>query len=540
MPYTVKHDGMGDKSWCVYKKDGGESKGCSATRAQAYAHVRAMYAGEHSKADEESLSERLSLIRAAFEKATTPPPSPLAPDVVSYSSMWIVDTFETYVVARCWATDTYWKVGYTLKDKIVEIQSEDEWVELEMKYVPVEPSADVAKAAVDVAETPTQPVEQFYTKAQADGRRRWIAVSSTAFLDGHKEIVAREGIDRGIERAKDAGAGPVVFWHDERIPLAGCDFQMRADACLIESGLWNETPEGIAAAKSNEEHPEQWGMSIKFLGYKAQPAIINGTDVRAVWTDLGFVERSILPVEKAATRFSFIQTTSVDGGAAMKDDQAKALKDLLGDDLAQQVIARVDKTNDAAAATGAVTKEIGAPVLADVLKSVTDTLVAGAAPVALGATTPTVDANSPVGEQMAKAIGALVGTTVAPVVAVEKAAAGNYVCPECGKKAKLAEEGPAPKCPTCDVAMKLAPTAKEADAAATSPEVLTILKELQQSFKSLQDEVQAIKNGEVPRVVKAGPPADPSGATSSADAGPAKPEVPAVIKSMAAQIFKVS
>jgi len=525
MPYTVRHDGTGDKSWCVYKKDGGESKGCSATRAQAYAHVRAMYAGEHSKADEESLQERLNKIRAAFEEATKPPPSISNPDAPTYTSLWIVDTFETYLVVKCWASDTYWKAGYTIKDDVVEIQSEDEWIELEMKYVPVTSSEEKAIEPVVEPVVLEPPMDQFYTKAQADGRKRWVAVSSTAFLDGHKEIVSREGVDKGIERAKSTGAGPLVFWHDGRIPLADCDFQMRVDACLVESGLWDDTPQGIAAAKSNEEHPENWAMSIKFLGYKAEPAIINGTSVRAVWKDIGFVERSILPANKPATRFSFIQTKAEgDGGAAMKDEQAKALTDLLGEDLAKQVIAKVDATNTAAAATGAVTKEIGAPALSDVLKSVTDSLVTPTTPIA----SVPVDSNAPVQEQIAKAVAAVVGVTT-PVV--EKAAAGNYVCPECGKKAKLAEDGPAPKCAACDKTMKLAPVAKEADV-----DVVMILKELQTTVRGLADEVQALKNGEVPRVVKAGPP----DSTTPAAIVPTQPETPAVIKSMAAQIFKVA
>jgi len=50
MPYEIRHDGGEDKPYCVYNKVSGKREGCSTTREQAQAHVRALYAAEKKEA----------------------------------------------------------------------------------------------------------------------------------------------------------------------------------------------------------------------------------------------------------------------------------------------------------------------------------------------------------------------------------------------------------------------------------------------------------------------------------------------------------
>lgn len=53
MPYSIQKK---DSKYCVVRKDTGESKGCSNSRAQAEAHMRALYAAEEAQAIVESFN----------------------------------------------------------------------------------------------------------------------------------------------------------------------------------------------------------------------------------------------------------------------------------------------------------------------------------------------------------------------------------------------------------------------------------------------------------------------------------------------------
>lgn len=526
MPYAIRKNGPKDKPFCVYNTETGEAKGCSTSKAKAAAHVRALYAGANEKANEPSLTQKLDRIRGAFDMAIRPPAS-----TVEYLDMSIVEVYETHLVARCWKTDTYWKIGYTESGDDVTIQDMDEWEEVEITYAPVaaetkevapeepeakeEPSArsvlewlqrvlhKAPEGPTTVPEAEAKSVEPlpepntFFTKAEADGQHRWVSISSTAFLDGQQDIVSRKGVDKGIARAKQLGAGKLIFWHNPKLPLGTCDLQMREGACLIESGLWDSTPEGIAAAKAVEENPQDWGISIGFLGYEAQAEVVNETPVRAVWTDLGFVERSILPAERAATRFSLIRTKSssvaesVDGGAEMRKDQEEALAKLLGVDLAQQVATKVDQTNAKAAEDGAVFKEAPSSGLEGVAQAA---------------------------EALVKEASKQQGSEpVAPATKAASTSADEASKAETEAKAKAKAQEP------------------EADTDRT--EILKALAGLQETLAALRQEVQVLKEGEAPKAVRMGP------AGGSPEAGTEKSqedEVPKVVKDIASAIFKVA
>ena len=195
----------------------------------------------------------------------------------------------------------------------------------------------------------------------------------------------------------------------------------------------------------------------------------------------------------------------------MLADQEKALKDLLGEELATQVVARVDTTNKEAGDAAAIVKE-GPP--AD----------ASQTPAGISGT---------VAEQMAAAINTVVKAAAAD--AAPAPAAKVCVCPECGKSAK-STDGKAcstVKCSACDVAMKDKGAKKDDELPAG--DVLAILKELQTAITGLSAEIAAIKSGDAPRINRDGPPAAPVPVDPDV---PRPMEVPQVVKSIAAAMFR--
>lgn len=185
----------------------------------------------------------------------------------------------------------------------------------------------------------------FITKQQDDGRWRWVAISSTAFLDREEEIVSREGISKSIARADDTKSyGPLLFWHEPGIVLGECDFQAQHDLCLIESGLWRDDEVGEAARKSVDDSPGYWGISIGFLPLAGSShEVVNGRIVNVVWKDLQIAERSTLPSSQAATWYSSITNKSTED--VMDERKKKQLASLLGEDLALQVLADAEEVN---------------------------------------------------------------------------------------------------------------------------------------------------------------------------------------------------
>jgi hypothetical protein len=77
--------------------------------------------------------------------------------------------------------------------------------------------------------------------------------------------------------------------------------------------------------------------------------------------------------------------------------------------------------------------------------------------------------------------------------------------------------------------------AAKKDDEAPDSDVMTTLKALQTAIAGLTTELAAIKAGEAPRINRAGPPAD---VTPAPDTTPQVPEVPRVVKEIAAAMFR--
>lgn len=321
-----------------------------------------------------SYEELSSRVRRAFHRQYR--------DAPHYS--WVEKVYpEGYVIAVCAETERLYRHAYTQDADGVYVFEEGVLVEVTYEekssaptYTTVVETAEGFSAFQKALGTLTDKVQEVWnkvvkqdepepsmpmliTKQQKDGRWRWVMISSTAFLDRDvpREIVSKEAVARSVSRADTDGAyGELLFWHEKGVLLGSCDFQAQHGLCLIESGLWSEDEMGEAARKAVDERPGYWGVSIGFLpGAVLEGVRIKGTQVKRVWTDIQIVERSILPVAKAASLFTSVQNA---GGQKHMDEQKKAaMNELLGEDLAGQIISRADAINQKAKEPGAVFKE---------------------------------------------------------------------------------------------------------------------------------------------------------------------------------------
>ena len=200
---------------------------------------------------------------------------------------------------------------------------------------------------------------KFFTLKQADGRFRWFAVSSTAFLDRDVEIISQEALRKAVERKSSGDLGPLRFWHVPGAEFGTCDYRFLEDLCLIESGLWNDDPVATKVRRKVESDPDFFALSIGFIpnlenietGIK-----VNGKEISIVWNDIEILERSLLRADRASNRFTLIGTQG-GPGMDMKDEQIATLKEMIGDeDLFTQFMGRVQAINAKATEPDAVFK----------------------------------------------------------------------------------------------------------------------------------------------------------------------------------------
>lgn len=190
---------------------------------------------------------------------------------------------------------------------------------------------------------------------QADDTYRWVSISSTTILDKVGEIVTRKGLDRAIRRGgRRSNKGDLTFWHIPWIILGQCDFQAREGLCLVESGLWADTP---LASKAREKlrSSSNWGISIEFKpvdGAVQEGVQIDGRTVKKVFDDLEIHKRSILPKWASCAHF-----TSIETGGMMEPIKETALRELIGDDETEDLIHRAKEIGDQAIAEGMIFKD---------------------------------------------------------------------------------------------------------------------------------------------------------------------------------------
>jgi hypothetical protein len=181
--------------------------------------------------------------------------------------------------------------------------------------------------------------QRFKMFTDTEGNLRWLAFSTNAFEDHSREVFSTKAIEDAVEWHNTTGErGPLRIFHVEGADIGNCDFQAVQGRFLIESGTFYDNPMGQKAVQYFEEHPEEeWQISVGYF-YKADD------DADGTYDWVRWKERSVLPVGMADNPFTgFWTSLDKSGEKAMRDEAKATLVKLVGDDLANGIIARADE-----------------------------------------------------------------------------------------------------------------------------------------------------------------------------------------------------
>lgn len=205
------------------------------------------------------------------------------------------------------------------------------------------------------------PQRKLLTYKQADGQWRWVAITSTAFLDRDGEIISQEALEKAAQDQAPQTLGPLNFWHT-RLAAGTCDFAFQEGLVRVESGLWGDDPFSARLRKAVQEDPTAWAMSIEVAvnpRTTLRDQVVNGVKVRRIFRDIEVCGRAVLPREWASNPFTSIETLG--GNPDMDAKKQELLKELFGEEMAQQLISSVEELNDKQYDPTAVYKEANFP-----------------------------------------------------------------------------------------------------------------------------------------------------------------------------------
>ena len=188
---------------------------------------------------------------------------------------------------------------------------------------------------------------------QEDGRFRWLAVSSGGWEDWDGEIVSTAFLEDCVQRAdKMNERGELWVAHVPGTRIGTCDYQALSDGFLLESGLLDQTPMGERAKTYLAEHPDT-EVSITFA--------YRNRSKDGVYSPPGFIiERSILPAGAAAFPWSSISLMEMDKMASISEPKRKALSDILGEAVADEVLSGIERGAQVLQTAGVRYKELAA------------------------------------------------------------------------------------------------------------------------------------------------------------------------------------
>lgn len=190
---------------------------------------------------------------------------------------------------------------------------------------------------------------------QADGKYRWIAMTTNSYQDRDLEIVSQKALEEDCDRMNASGDfGPYRLWHmgypdvasknaGPGIDIGTCDFSQMFGRIRVESGLIFD--DRIAAAI--KERADQWRHSVGFFHPIDQP------DRDGVYEEIRTFERGPLPRGKASNSLTPLAAIMKENAMTTKDQKIKQLSDLLGDPaLAETVLKQAEATEKAAQERG--------------------------------------------------------------------------------------------------------------------------------------------------------------------------------------------
>lgn len=176
---------------------------------------------------------------------------------------------------------------------------------------------------------------------KANGRYRWILISSNAYRDRDQEIVSQKALEGAVAIADKTGyRGPLRWWHVPGLDIGDCDFQAMHGRFLIESGTFRD--ERIGAAVARKAHALQ--ASIGFTHPPSDP------DASGVFHHIAIFERSLTPHGRAS---NVLTRLAVKKDRSMDNVKKEALKQLLNDDaFLDELLQRTGQTDQAMEAAG--------------------------------------------------------------------------------------------------------------------------------------------------------------------------------------------
>lgn len=253
----------------------------------------------------------------------------------------------------------------TVTDLILSSRGEDgQWVQTPYPLlgnpVPKIPQQDsdivnlTTKArAILAANTATAaPIsEGFGVLKDASGEWRWVSVSSNAYRDRDREIVSEKALAEDVayaDRTKEYG--PLRFWHMPGVDIGTCDYNAMHGRMLIESGTFKSKAIGERISKVAQNYQ----ISIGFRHPPDQP------DHNGVYKNIRRFERSLVPAGLAANPFTKIYVRSKD----MNNAKIEALKTLLGDEAAAEVLSGAQSAQKQAEDMGVAFKDVNLNELA--------------------------------------------------------------------------------------------------------------------------------------------------------------------------------
>lgn len=171
---------------------------------------------------------------------------------------------------------------------------------------------------------------------QADGRWRWVMLSSNAYEDTDGEIVSLKALADDVERADRTGDyGVLDWWHMPTLKLGVCDFNAMQGNVLVESGTFHNDDVGAIMSK----RLKKLQGSLTFYHPASEP------DRDGVFHHIRRAARALLPRGKAANLLTAVPAVTRKGSQmpTLKEKWTEFVGLLDGkEDLAKQVVSDAD------------------------------------------------------------------------------------------------------------------------------------------------------------------------------------------------------
>lgn len=321
MPYRLSGN-------CV-KKTSGETVKCHPTRAEAVAHLRALYKNVEDAKESRMLTPKEFTSKFKVQEKDF---------AYAREETWVVDSATSALsylmsVAR---QEMYMQEASDTKEVIAMIKSLLAFMSDQMD----EMNQAVANAEMEDMVMYKDANAQFLTTKESDGKYRWTMITGSAFEDKDGEIISTKAFERDCDEMELTGDyGELLWWHCDGtqhatdkearpyIPLGVCDTSFVYEKLNIESGTYYDNQIG----EHFESHSKEFGASKSFYHKEDEP-----TD-EGVYTFIRTKERSLLPRTKEANLLTRLFGQKEKEMADNKQ-RIDALKEKLGEDKVTELL----------------------------------------------------------------------------------------------------------------------------------------------------------------------------------------------------------